>query len=443
MRRRVPVAVAAVVLLLAGGYLTADARDLVPGPLTTRPAVPPPAAYPSVAVAVPDPGPVLPSLAGVAAGDVQALVDGVVGDLGPQATVHVRDLASGATVGAHRADLPVAPASALKILTAVAAVSELGPEARLPTTATLAGDRVTLVGGGDTLLTTGKPEPDAAGASLTDLAGQVARALRAAGTKTVQVAVDDTLFTGPRYVADWGSLDRLYVLPTTPLALERGHPEGAGVDPRPALTAGEAFAAELREAGVSVTGDVVSAPSPAGATEAGRIESAPVSQVVRFALKLSDNSTSETLGRLVALARGEEGSGVGATRAVRAALADLDLPVAGLTLDDVCGLSTRNRVPAELLTAAVAAAESHPAIAGLPASLPVGHLDGTLEDRLADAPGVVRAKTGTLTSVASLAGLVQADSGAALAFAVIAPDTDIATARQRMDAFAAELARRG
>lgn len=445
MRRALPVAGAVAVAVLLG-YGVADARDLVPGVLTTRPAVPAPAAFPQVALPESTPAPVLAARAAVPAASAAPQVDALVAALGPGTAVDVVDLADGASVGSHRADAPVAPASSLKLLTAIAALAELGPDATLTTRAAFSGGRVTLVGGGDTLLATGAPAPDdVAQASLTALAGQVADELHARGIAAVEVAVDESLFPGPRYAANWGDVDRLHVMPATPLALLTGRPDGTAADPEPGLTAGEAFAVELRAAGVAVEGAVVSAPAPAEATVIGSVASAPLWEVVAWTLKQSDNSTTEALGRLVAVARGGEGSAVGATRAVRERLGELGAPVDGLVLDDVCGLSSANRVSAAQLTAALAmsVAGTEPRLNGLPAALAVGHLDGTLADRLTAAPGVVRGKTGTLAAVASLSGIVQTDSGATLAFAAIATDVELEPARAALDEFAAGLARSG
>jgi D-alanyl-D-alanine carboxypeptidase/D-alanyl-D-alanine-endopeptidase (penicillin-binding protein 4) len=69
--------------------------------------------------------------------------------------------------------------------------------------------------------------------------------------------------------------------------------------------------------------------------------------------------------------------------------------------------------------------------------LPVAAWSGTLADRYvgSSGAGVVRAKTGTLTSVSTLAGLVQDKGGRLLAFALMADrvgpsaaDTDAAEA---------------
>jgi D-alanyl-D-alanine carboxypeptidase/D-alanyl-D-alanine-endopeptidase (penicillin-binding protein 4) len=80
------------------------------------------------------------------------------------------------------------------------------------------------------------------------------------------------------------------------------------------------------------------------------------------------------------------------------------------------------------------------------AHLAVGGVDGTLASRLSGlpAPRIVRAKTGTLASVASLSGYVLGPTpGQAYAFSFIANDVggDIGRARQLADDVARTLAR--
>jgi D-alanyl-D-alanine carboxypeptidase/D-alanyl-D-alanine-endopeptidase (penicillin-binding protein 4) len=59
------------------------------------------------------------------------------------------------------------------------------------------------------------------------------------------------------------------------------------------------------------------------------------------------------------------------------------------------------------------------------ASLAIAGADGTMSDRLrrTELGGLVRAKTGTLNEVLSLAGYVQGPDGKLLAFAIIFNDT--------------------
>jgi D-alanyl-D-alanine carboxypeptidase/D-alanyl-D-alanine-endopeptidase (penicillin-binding protein 4) len=80
-----------------------------------------------------------------------------------------------------------------------------------------------------------------------------------------------------------------------------------------------------------------------------------------------------------------------------------------------------------LLTGVLEAAASpdHPRLRGLFAGLPVAAYSGTLAKRFggpaaSSGAGEVRAKTGSLSGVSALAGVVVADNGRQLAFAAVA-----------------------
>lgn len=89
---------------------------------------------------------------------------------------------------------------------------------------------------------------------------------------------------------------------------------------------------------------------------------------------------------------------------------------------DGSGLSLYNYVSAEMLVAMLGYAWRTPAIKEhLLPSLPIAGFDGTMQKRLIGtaAEGNVRAKTGTVTGISSLAGYLTTASGHTLAFAII------------------------
>lgn len=85
---------------------------------------------------------------------------------------------------------------------------------------------------------------------------------------------------------------------------------------------------------------------------------------------------------------------------------------------------------------------SHPELRPVLTGLPVAGFTGTLTTRYADgAAGVVRAKTGTLTGVNTLAGTVVDQDGRLLGFAFLASDTTSAgEAQSALDRTATALA---
>lgn len=450
MRFRTVAIATLAVLGLAGGYVAADAYDVVPGALTTRPVVVEPAPYPQLDGAPAAPAAVLGSAAPVPlspesaarAAELVAALPGAEG-AGPRPSAVVVDLATGATVAELAPTQLGPPASSTKVLTAAAALAALGPDATLATTAVLDGGRVVLVGGGDLLLTAGEAQPGAVGhASLRDLAGQVAEQLAARGVGEVAVAVDDSLFSGDG-AAQWSAIDYEYVMPMRALAIDAGVVDGGYPGTDPAVAAAEAFAAELTAAGVTVTGPVERGAAAEGTEEIGRIESAPLELVVAWTMKVSENSVAEALGRLVSITRGGPGTQEAAGPAVLAQLGDLGLGVNGQVLYDTSGLASENLISTRLLVDTVMLSLTRPELASMTWSYPVAFLDGTLTDRLAGAAGHVRAKTGTLASVTSLTGIVQTAGGGALAFSVVTAGIEPGTAavsRETVDALLTELA---
>jgi len=119
---------------------------------------------------------------------------------------------------------------------------------------------------------------------------------------------------------------------------------------------------------------------------------------------------------------------------MRAVLEDLGISVTGYGLADGSGLSRQGRLSPSLLTSllTVDAGDKHPELRGVFTGLPVGGYSGTLAARFRGAAvtGTVRAKTGTLTGVSAIAGLVTDADGRTLAFAAIADNNSSTGAAQ-------------
>lgn len=442
--RAVVTGVLVTTLGLGVGWLTLDALDLAPGFLTLEP--PPPIAEPfptapgataadpvAPVIADLDPDAALPDAATVAAWATQLAGDA---RMGASTSVMVSDVLTGTVLADLSGDVGQVPASTVKILTAMAAVSALGPQTRLPTTVVQTEPgRLVLVGGGDMMLAAGRGDPAATvgHAGLADLADQVVARLRQAGVTEVRLAVDDSLFAGPAIHPDWKAPDVAagYVAAVSPVGVEiaktKPEEEYPPRYPDPALHATALLADLLNQAGITVVGNPTRTVAPEGATELGRVESATIAEVVRYTLHVSDNTIAEVLGRLVAVERGLPGSFQGATTAVLAQVAYDGVDVTGARLDDCSGLSAQSSVPARVLVGAVRLAAQPGGEDLLPVltDLPVGGWLGTLADRFTSGPGqgLVRAKTGSLPGVTSLAGTVQTVDGRLLAFAVMADQT--------------------
>lgn len=365
--------------------------------------------------------------------------------LGPRVGVAVSDLSGslvqlGVTGG-------LTPASTTKILSGFAALRVLDPQTRFATHADLDGDRVILVGGGDPYLVTarGPNSSPVEQADLRTLARRTAAALQVLGAERVSLGFDDSLFTGPDFNPAWEAKYRGEVVsPIRALWVEQGVHAGR-IDADPGRVAAERFAGALRAAGITVTGEPARVGSPPLTTRLAEVRSATLAQIVENVEVYSDNEGAEVIARQAALAAGREASFAGAVNTVMGQLEAFELDAAGVHLDDGSGLSRRNRIPPSVLVRVLALAGNSAKNARLLAFLPVAHVSGSLAGRLGREPlawGMVRAKTGTLTGVHALAGMVTTRDGHVLAFAVIADATSANDARAQaaIDAIAGALA---
>ena len=239
------------------------------------------------------------------------------------------------------------------------------------------------------------------------------------------------------------------------------------------------------------TGDVPRSTHPAfdvaqaladrvGASQVGVVDGAPPmpqvavmeSPILRERLELmikhSDNVMAEAIARELAVARsgGQPASFADATTATLHILREIGVEVGNAQIRDNSGLSSENRLTANLLVQCLQLAASDEGFVGAEVGgarslsrgadgansidgdvrtlldlLPVAGGDGTLDDRYADlsARGYARAKTGTLTDTSALVGIVTGRSGHTYAYGLLVNDAPILSARAQLDDFVSAL----
>ncbi|MEV0235115.1 D-alanyl-D-alanine carboxypeptidase/D-alanyl-D-alanine-endopeptidase [Nonomuraea sp. NPDC050786] len=429
----------------------------------TKPTASPPEGSPSVPVVTS--GPVLAQLS-VKPGDgplptkgtlTRQLTD-ALGDeaLGDRVGAVVLDAVTGERIFASNADTPIVPASTTKLVTCAAALASLGPDTRFSTRVVQGASPGTavLVGGGDPLLAGPSAKPTyPKQASLATLAARTAAALKAQNLRKITLSYDSSLFVGqpippgwkPNYVPD-GEAAPVYAL-----AMDEGRQNPRNRQPRvsnPPQYAAAAFAKLLAKQGVTVAGSVRPGKAPAGAPELGRVDSAPLYSLVEHTLTHSDNDMAEALARHVAVKEGKEGSVQAGTKAVIAVLQRLGV-AQGVSLSDGSGLSTLNRIsPSALATViAMSGSANQPNLHAIASGMPIAGFSGTLGNgrRFTSRDsrgqvGLVRAKTGTLNNVNTLAGMATTKDGRLVTFAFMADRVPV-TAEPVLDRLAAIVAR--
>lgn len=408
--------------------------------------------------------PALPTESGLSAMVATALPSAEVGS---QVGVEVADAATGRVLYSDNGGTLATPASTTKVATAVASLAVLGPDARFSTSVRQVSGGIVLVGGGDpTLAVHDYPPSDyPRPATLAALAAATARALRAQGRTSVRLDYDTSLYDGTGLAPGWtyGDVESGNVTPIVSLEADQGRltPAGALQDfddpvnfsPRtvdPAGLTAAAFAALLKNDGIRVSGGPAPATAPPGSATLASVTSPPLYQIAEQMLQESNNVIAENLARHLAIAMGMPATFGGAAGAVMTELRRLGV-MTPVSLVDGSGLSPQDGIAPETLVRIIKAAVASPRLRSAITGLPIAGLTGTLSAGGSvfggidgAARGVVRAKTGNLSTVAALAGLVYDRSGRLLIFAIMAPRVPgaamLQTAANAIDSAATALA---
>lgn len=430
--------VAAAALLTAGDH-GANAAHVPPPPpaVTATPGLVP------VAADAPT-----PSRSGLAAALALVAADPNLGKLGARVT----DAITGEELWQQADDLLLQPASTNKTLTSAAALLALDRNARVTTRVVASGQAgtVVLVGGGDPTLSGAAPGQDTwyhGAPRLSDLADQVRRS----GVTPTAIEVNTSLFTGPTFAPGWdpADIEGGDIAPIESVMLDAGRIQPATDESRrsvtPALDAGRALAAALGVDPQRVT--VTSAPVDSSARQLAAVQSAPLIDRLNEMMNVSDNVMAECIAREVAASMQRPLSFTGAVAAVTNRLNTAHIDTGSAILRDSSGLSVDDRLTAKTLDAVVqaAAGPDEPTLRPLLDVLPIAGGSGTLSDRFIDGTpagsgpaGWLRAKTGSLTAINALAGVVTDRSGRVLSFALISNDAG-QSGRTAIDAVAATL----
>ncbi|HKP46174.1 MAG TPA: D-alanyl-D-alanine carboxypeptidase/D-alanyl-D-alanine-endopeptidase, partial [Pyrinomonadaceae bacterium] len=183
---------------------------------------------------------------------------------------------------------------------------------------------------------------------------------------------------------------------------------------------------------------------PGQLVELTMLESVPLSVIAAQTLKPSQNLYTElilrTLGRVTppilnlprtsalddsseqnempSLARTSESDGI---EVVKSFLTQAGLDPSALNLTDASGLSRNDLITADATIELLSYMRKHRYAQAFRDALPIAGVDGTLRNRMKGtaAQNNLRAKTGTLSSAASLSGYVTTASGEELAFSII------------------------
>ncbi len=317
----------------------------------------------------------------------------------------VYDLSDDSVLYSFGAKQTLRPASTMKLLTAVTAIDLLGSEYRLNTSLRYQGAIKDSVLTGD-LICVGSMDPMF---DTNDMRAFV-ESVRALGVDTIR----GRLVAAPSFKEEellgegWCWDDDNPQL--SPLLVERKD-EFMTV-----------FASMLREAGIVVEAPIITAPYSKDALMLC-VRSHQLKEILIPMLKESDNLYAESVFYHIAASQGARPAKASHARQ----LVKKELSKAGVTgvpykIADGSGLSLYNYVTPELMVKLLCYAYRHTNIfMQLYPALPVAGQDGTLKKRMMNtsANGKVKAKTGTVTGVSSLAGYLTSANGHVLAFCIL------------------------
>jgi D-alanyl-D-alanine carboxypeptidase/D-alanyl-D-alanine-endopeptidase (penicillin-binding protein 4) len=326
-------------------------------------------------------------------------------------------------------DLPLLPASNMKIVVAMVALEVLTPEFVFSTSlvgkvngTAIEGDAY-LIGGGDPLLITGNyPDTEPYPTFNFTRVENLFDALRSQGITQIQGSVigDESRYDAERFTPSLGlGIKGTEVGPLGALMVNDGVITGNPIKPdNPALGAATEFTNILQNNGISVSGLPKVGTAPQELTMIAKIDSLPLSEIVTEMLTNSDNNTADLLVKELGFASTGVGTREAGLEVMKAKLVEWGIPLDALTFVDGSGLDRGNRLTCNSLSALLAR-DGGFGPTGL--GLAIAGQTGTLRDVLGDSLGAgkLRGKTGTLTGAKSLSGFVPYTADQASAFALI------------------------
>lgn len=361
-----------------------------PAPLASLPELPPAVAVPRLQSEVSCP-------------TLQQRLEAVIGSEAPVWSVSVAD-PSGRLLADINGLRPRLPASNQKLISTAFALDRLGPDHRLSTQLWRLSD--------GTLRLTGQGDPDLALPQLQ----RFARLALASGGSTgvpgtvvrLQLAEEPAQEWWPQA---WNYADRFtaYGAPITRLAVTSNAIEDAVTNPPSRLQTllQRAMAQQGGKAQLSLVS--ARAPLPADAVLLHEEPSTTMHGLLSLANTESHNFTAEVLLRQAAgtwdLAQ--------AARIETTWLVNQGLPMQGVSISDGSGLSRANRVTSRFLTALLLRMDQHPYGRDYVGSMAIAGQRGTLRHLFNGTAldGRLYAKTGTLTGVRSISGILQTSDG--------------------------------
>jgi D-alanyl-D-alanine carboxypeptidase/D-alanyl-D-alanine-endopeptidase (penicillin-binding protein 4) len=356
----------------------------------------------------------------------------------------VVDTASGQSVYSQAGTTGASPAAALKVLTAAAAISALGPTFQITTsvdTVASSPGTIVLIGQGDaTLSRVAAGQSVYAGAPT--LATLASRTLTAYNNIPTNVGVPitniilDSTYWNPSDNWDSSVSTSLrsggYLSESTALQVDgdRSNPR-LQISPRsndPVTAAGNAFIQALGLSPSSVT--LTKAATPSGANPLASVQSQPVSVLVKQMLRQNDDTLAEMLARIISVHENLGGGSGSIQSAITTALAKYSVDTSAVTIEDGSGESDESQVPPQFMSTFMSLVAQQDnglqyVAAGLPVSGKSGNLAARFKGSNAVAAGKITGFAGVQSSAYTITGYLTAADGTGESFTFYAEGAGI------------------
>tara|TARA_R110000868_G_scaffold108769_9_gene296651 strand:+ start:480 stop:1967 length:1488 start_codon:yes stop_codon:yes gene_type:complete len=361
--------------------------------------------------------------------------------------VYVKSLKTGKTLYTRNIYQTFTPASIMKILTAEAALLYLGPDYRFSTQlltdangvkrGVLQGNLYIVLGGDPSLVYADLEE------LMTNLQSQGITAIEG------DVYIDNTAYDERFYGPGWAGEDKGYCYGAPISASIINHncvpmsrPASKKVGKKKRLSSSARFFSSIANGvvtdipeynrtlfknllyrlSIDVYGRVTFGSSPKNLSLIAVHNSEPLPELIRAMLKKSDNVIAgaifKKLGQLYSKKPGSWENGSLAVSRILAHQAGVNTK--GMRLIDGSGLSVDNlATPSQFIQVLMFAYENEKTSEDFISSLPIAGVDGTLKNRMKNITRKIRAKTGTISGVASLAGYATTRQKDQLAFVIM------------------------
>lgn len=293
-------------------------------------------------------------------------------------SVFVIDEKTGEVVFEKNATSPRKPASVLKLLSATAAYTYLQPTQRFTTSAWIGEKAKSIViqGSLDPWFSLNDVQAKKMGrTSLPRIEYNTLNALKKANAGSIR---NSTIYYSNLYSQDVANLKKFYSKHGVNATMKR---------------------VNTQDAQSLSTEHILTSDSP------------ELQEILAFTLTWSDNLLAERIARLASSAAGHSLDDAGVAQTFNEVLNNLGIETTHLVTQDASGLSKENRITAKQVAYLLVKIRADSKFAPIIGGLPVGGITGTLKNRFVEtapqAIGLIKAKTGTLSGTANLAGYVE------------------------------------